>query len=278
MKKLKLDIKNYLFTIIGGILVGFAVGWFLIPLKLNTGGFGGIATIIYYVFDLPAGLVLFLLNIPLFLIATKTLGIKYSIKSFIAMAMQSIAISISGTFNLIVEDLLLASVYGGAIMGLGMGLCLRANSTTGGTDLVAKLIHAKFPHLNLGQILFLIDAFIVIISSIIFKDYALILYSILSIFIMTKSIDVITAGAEYSKSVIIISNKAEEISDYIINELNKSATQMEVKGMYSGEPKKALYCVLKPADLPNLKTKIKQIDNKAFVTITTITEIMGEWV
>lgn len=271
------EFKNYLVVVIGGALVGLAVGLFLIPLKLNTGGFGGVATIIYYVFNFPAGLVLFLLNLPLFLIAIKFLGIKYSIMSFIAMTSQSIALTIVENFSLITEDILLASVYGGAIMGAGMGLCLSVGSTTGGTDLMAKLINFKFQRLNLGHVLFFIDASIVLISSFIFNDFSLILYCILSIFIMTKVIDIFTAGAEYSKFVLIISDKTDEISEYIINVLNKSATGLEVKGMYSGSKKKAIYCVLKAADLPSLKINIRELDKKAFVTISNVVEVMGEW-
>lgn len=272
---MKNKVLKYVLAILGGAIVGLGTGWILLPLKLSTGGFSGIATLVHYLFNVPAGIVTLVLNIPLFLVAIKMLGIQYSFRAFASMLSLSLALTITERWNPLTSDLILASIFGGAIVGVGLALSLRGEATTGGTDLIAKLIQVKKPYLNLGEILLIIDGLIIAISSFTFESIEVALYSGIAVFVMTKIMDLILEGGGYAKAMFIITDKEEEISEYIINEVQRSATKIEAQGIYSKKDKNILLCVANKREIPKIKNKIKEIDRGCFIIITTVTEAIG---
>lgn len=272
---MKNKVLKYVLAILGGAIVGLGTGWILLPLKLSTGGFSGIAILVHYLFNVPAGIVTLVLNIPLFLVAIKMLGIQYSFRTFASMLSLSLALTITERWSPLTSDLILASIFGGAIVGVGLALSLRGEATTGGTDLIAKLIQVKKPYLNLGEILLIIDGLIIAISSFTFESIEVALYSGIAVFVMTKIMDLILEGGGYAKAMFIITDKEEEISEYIINEVQRSATKIEAQGIYSKKDKNILLCVANKREIPKIKNKIKEIDSGCFIIITTVTEAIG---
>ena len=267
---------DYIFLIIGSILVGLSVGWILLPVKLTTGGFSGIATILHYILKLPANIGLVLLNIPVFIISWKVLGFKYCYRSFLGMVFCSVGITIGECFGTLTTDFILASLYGGVLSGIGIALTYRAGGSTAGTDLVAKLLHVKKPHMNLGEILLIVDGITIAVLSLTFNNMEIALYSIVATFAMTKMIDLILEGAEYAKAVFVITNKGDEISNYMHNVIKRTATKIEATGTYTKADKEILLCVVNKKEIPKLKEGILAIDDKAFTIVTTVTEALGE--
>ncbi|MBQ8298389.1 MAG: YitT family protein [Clostridia bacterium] len=275
-RKLLKGIFDYIVLIIGGILVGLSVGLVLLPVKLTTGGFSGVATLMHYLLSIPAEISLLLLNIPAFIITGKILGLRYGIKSFIGMVCCSVGIAIGEAMTPLTTDFMLAALYGGALSGLGIALTYRVGGSTGGTDLIARLVHEKRPHMNMGEILLIVDGIIIAILSLTFNDIDIGLYSIVSAFVMTKVIDLILDGADFAKAVFVVTNKEKEISEYIHKTLNRTSTKITGTGTYTNTEKNILMCVVNKKEIPKLKEAIREIDNSAFTIVTTVTEAIGE--
>lgn len=272
---MKNKILKYLFAILGGAVVGIGAGWMLLPLKLSTGGFSGIATLLHYLLHIPAGYVTMALNIPLFLIAMKMLGVQYSVRTLMSMISLSVMLTFSESWSPLTSDLILASIFGGATVGLGLALAVKGEATTGGSDLIAKLIQLKKPYLNMSELLLIIDGIIIGVSSFTFESIEVALYSGIAVFVMTKIMDLILEGAGYAKAMFIITDKEDEISEYIINEVQRSATRIKAQGMYSKLDKDILLCVANKREIPKIKNKMKEIDNNCFIIVTTVTEAIG---
>ena len=267
---------QYLLLVIGSMLVGISVGFVLIPLKLTTGGFSGIATILYYLFKLPPEIGLILLNIPVFLITWKVLGFKYGFRSMIGMLFCSFGIKIGEMMGSLTSDFMLAALFGGLLSGIGIALTYRAGGSTGGTDLIARLVYHYKPYMNMGEILLFVDGITIAILSFTFHSVEIALYSIVATFVTTKLIDVILEGANYAKAVFIITDKADEISVFLHAVVDKTATKIDAIGTYSNTEKQVLLCVVNKKDIPTVKDGIRTIDPKAFTIVTTVTEAIGE--
>lgn len=273
--KIKL-IFDYIVLIFGATLVGVSVGSVLLPSKLSTGGFTGIATILHYVMKLPASVILLVLNIPIFLLVWKVIGFKYGFRSLVGMIFCSLGIRLGEYFGVLTTEPILAAIYGGILSGLGIALTYRAGGSTGGTDLVAKLVQVKKQHMNLSEILLIVDGIIIATSSIIFNSIEVALYSIVSLYVMTKMLDLVLVGAEYSKAVFIITEKDKEISDYMHSVLGRTTTKINAVGTYTNTEKRILLCVVNKKEIPKLKEGILGIDDKAFTIITTVTDAYGQ--
>ena len=250
---MKKEFLKCVLAIIGGALVGIATGWILIPLKLSTGGFSGIATLCYYIFNVPAGWVTLALNIPLFLIAIKVFGVKYSMRTLLSMLSVSVSIEIATMWQQLTSDMLLASLFGGLVIGVGIALTVIGDSTTGGTDLVAKIIQSKKKYLNMGEILLIIDGLIILVSAFTFESIDVALYSGIAVFVMTKIVDLILEGGNYAKAVFIISDKSEEIATYLTSDLDLGVTILDGQGAYSHKDKRVLLCVTNKSEIQKIK-------------------------
>lgn len=263
-------------AIAGGILVGMGEVCFLIPLKLTTGGFNGIGMLLYYLCDIPVSLVSICLNLPLFFISAKILGKQYSLRTLLSMISLSLTLQIGTSWTPLTNDMFLAAVFGGLIIGIGIAVAIKGESTTGGTDLLAKIIQAKNRHINLGEIILIIDGLIIAFATFTFESIEIALYSGIAVFVMTKVMDFILDGGRYAKAVFIISEKSQEISNYIMQEVKRGVTYINGKGAYSMQDKNILFCVANKREIPKIKDKIMELDDKAFVIVTTVSEAIGQ--
>jgi uncharacterized membrane-anchored protein YitT (DUF2179 family) len=269
--------KSYLVVLSGSVVVSLGVNLFLVPNKIAGGGVTGLATVIYYLSGLPVGVIMLLLNIPLFILGIRVLGKSFGIKTLFATIMLSLAIDLLSPFlKPLTDDLLLASLFGGLFVGLGLGIVLRQNASTGGTDLGAKIVHKLIPYVSVGQLLLIIDACIVLIAAVVFNNYELGLYATVTIFIVSRVIDTVVVGVNYTKAVHIISDKHKEIAQFLVSDMDLGLTSLSGQGMFSHQQKNVLLCVIRRRELPNLKSAVNKIDKKAFVFVTDVREVLGE--
>jgi uncharacterized membrane-anchored protein YitT (DUF2179 family) len=271
------DWKSYLIVLTGAVILSLGVNLFLVPNKIAAGGVTGLATVIFYLSGMPVGTIMLLLNIPLFLLGIRILGRSFGIKTLFATLALSLAIDLLAPFlNSLTDDLLLASIFGGLLVGLGLGLVLKQDASTGGTDLGAKIIHKLVSYLSVGQLLLMIDAVIVLTAALVFQNYELGLYATITLFITSNVIDTVIVGVNYTKAVHIISEKPEDISKKLVFEMNHGMTSLNGKGMYSGKAKNVLLCIIRRRDLPHLKAVVSEIDINAFIFVTDVREVLGE--
>ncbi|NLO81887.1 MAG: YitT family protein [Clostridiales bacterium] len=273
MKKWEI-LKDYLFLLTGTFLTALAFNFFLIPHRIAPGGFSGIATVVYHLFHIPVGITILLLNIPVFIIGVKEIGGDFGIKTIISTILLSAFIDFVKVPS-ITEDSILASIYGGVLMGLGLGLVFRGNATTGGTDLLAKIIHKFCPFIGVGWILFTVDFLVVLTAAIVFGSSQA-LYALVSLYLSARIMDLVLEGINAAKAFVVISDNAEEISRRIISELERGVTFIDGQGAYTRQKKNIILCVVNRMQVTRLKTIINEVDPMAFVLVTDVREVMGE--
>ena len=267
--------KEGIETIIGAIIMALGTSLFLLPNQLSSGGFAGIATIIYYFLHIPMGTTILAFNIPLFIMAVYKLGKNFFVKSLIGTTTFSFFIDIFDKLNPLTDDRFLACIYGGIIIGLGTAIILKANSSTGGSDLVGFIARSYKPNLRVGKIIIIIDTIIVILNMIFFKEIEIGLYSAIAIYLMGKMIDIIFEGIYFTKLLIIISNKNEEIAKEIGNKIQRGTTGLYGKGMYTQKDKLILICAASRGDIARIKDIARQIDKNSFIIIANAREVVG---
>lgn len=275
MKKKSL-FSDYVMIILGTFVASLAYNLFLIPHKIAPGGVSGIATVIYYMTGgrITVGITMLVLNVPLFIIGIKELGRDFGLKTLVSTVLLSLFIDVvklpSAT-----DEAILASIYGGVIMGIGLGMVFRANATTGGTDLFAKIIHKHFHYIGVGWVLFAVDALVVISAAVVFGP-TLALYALVSLYLSSKFIDLLLEGVDSAKATILISQKSGEIADRIMEELDRGVTLLQGRGAYTMEDKDVILCIINRMQMAKLKEIINEIDSEAFVLVADVREVMGE--
>ena len=240
---IKKNIMELIQIIFGTCIMGLGTGTFLVPNKLSTGGFSGIATIFYYLWNLPVGTMMLLLNVPLFIFAFLKNGKKFFFRAVLGTFLLSVFIDLFGRLSPLTEDRILACLYGGILVGVGTAIILRANASTGGSDLLSQIIRKYKPELRSGTLIVITDAIIVILNIIVFKQIEIGLYSTLAIYIMGKVIDIFLEGIYFTKIIYIISDKYVEITEKITVEVKRGTTGIYAKGMYTNNEKMVLLCV-----------------------------------
>ena len=265
--------------LIGSFILASGFVLFITPYRIIPGGVYGISIMLHYLFGTPVGLVALCFDIPLTILGIKILGPRFGYKTILGFSLTAIFTDTLTYFwgfePLVKGDALLSSIFGGVLMGLGVGLIFRSKATSGGSDIVAMII-AKYTRLPLGMLMIYVDSTIVLIALAVFRDWKIPLYSWIVIFITGKVIDIVMAGISYDKSVFIISEKYEEIRDKIINSLNRGGTLIEGKGMFNMADRKIIFTVVNRRELFLLEEFIHEIDPKAFLTILDANEILGE--
>ena len=267
---------------IGCILLSVGTSIFLLPNKISNGGFSGIATIIYYLYDIQMSVSIILLNIPFFILAYKKIGKGFIIKSLYATIVYSYMIDYINDFifsysnNISFEfDLFISSIYGGILVGLGCAFVYKVNGSTGGTDLIVHLINSYTNRFKVSECVIVIDFFVVLLNIICFKEIEIGLYSWITIFIVGKIIDVVFEGINFCKIVFIISDSFKEISDCILENLNRGATSIYAKGLYLNKEKEIIMCIVKRSDVIKIKNLSKKIDKNSFIVVTDAREVYG---
>lgn len=267
-------LKEILFIVFGSILMAIGTGSFLLPNQLSSGGFSGIATVLYYFFKIDMSKSIIFLNVPLFIIGLFKLGWKFILRTVFATTIYSYAIDISNNI-IVVEDRVLASIYGGIVIGIGLAFILKTNTSTGGTDLLALILQNNKINLKVGNIIAIVDIIVVFLNLIAFRDIEIGLYSAISIFMIGKLIDVIFEGINYCKVLYIISEKYEDLTEIINKELKRGATGLYANGSYSRKNKMVIMCVSKRNELEKIKVIISKVDKDAFLIITDAREVYG---
>ncbi len=269
---------SYGLIVVGTLLVSSGYVYFITPYKIIPGGVYGISIVLHYLFDLPVGITALAFNIPLTIIGTKVLGPRFGTKTVVGFILTSAFVDVMSYFSefrpLVDSDPLLSSIFGGAVVGIGVGLIFKSKATTGGSDLVAMIL-ARYTKLPLGQLLMGVDAVIVLIGFVAFGDWRIPLYSWITIFVMGKTIDAVLQGISYEKTIFIVSDQHQAIRDKIINDLNRGGTYLHAEGMFNGSQKKVIFTVVNRRELAMLEEFINEIDPKAFLTVMDANEILG---
>ena len=261
---------------IGTLIMAIGIEQFLLPNQLSTGGFSGIGTVVYYITEIPVGTTMLVLNIPLFIIAYFKVGKKFFINAVIGTFLLSYFLNVFQKINSVTDDRILACLYGSTIVGIGTAIVLKANGSTGGTELLANVIRKYKPEMKTGTLMIIFDTLIVIANTIFFKEIEIALYSALAIYIMGKILDIFFEGIDFAKMLLIISPKWEQISDAINKELRRGSTALYGKGMYKKQEKNILLCVMSRAEIREARKIIEEIDSSAFIIITNAREVFGE--
>lgn len=274
-------IRSYLLIFAGTGVMAFAIKSTFDPIGLVTGGFTGIGIMVRRVTadlvngGIPIWFTNLVLNLPLFLIAFKLKGGRFIWRTLAASLLLSFWLGVIPDCDLAGGDYLLASVYGGVMTGAGIGLVLSAQVATGGTDLIATLLHMKFRAYSIAQILQVIDG-AVILAGIYVCGVRASLYAVFAVYITSRVSDLITEGGKFSKAVYIISDQYEQIADAVMNQMNRGTTLLPAVGMYRNQERSMLFCVVSKKEVVTLKEYIKTIDRNAFVIVTDVREVLGE--
>lgn len=277
MKELYKTALQYIGITVAVALIAVSINLFLQPHAFAPGGVSGVSIILNKASNgfIPVWLSNLVLNIPIFIGSILALGKTFGAKSLYGIISLSFFIWLipgMGTTN----DLLLASIFGGVIMGLGIGIVFRSGGTTGGSDTLGLLLNRKFPGIGISQFMLMIDSMVVIGSGIVTKSIEIPLYSIIVLYISSRVIDVVLNGLGYAKAVHIISNEPEKIGKSILENLNRGVTVLKGKGFYTGKDREVLLCIIGRSQIVKLKDLVDEIDKRAFIMVTDATEVLGE--
>ncbi len=264
----------YVQIVLGCAIGALAFPMFLVQHDIAPGGLTGVSTILHYLFSLPIGLTSLALNVPLFIMGYRLLGCVFAFRTLIATILFSLFIDWLPV-QPFPADILLSSVFGGVLMGVGIGLILRGSATTGGSDLIAKMIHAHFQHISVGVILFAIDFCVVVSAAFLITPKAA-LYALISIFITARVIDMVVQGFERHKACYIITEYHETIKQKLFEGLDRGLTILNAKGGFSNADRPVLLCIISAQELARLKLIVRMEDEKAFIFITAAHEVLGE--
>ena len=267
----------YFWITVGSILYGFAFDWFYTPNLIGYGGITGVGQVVNaFVPAIPIGMFVLVINIPLFILGWKLIGGHLLITSLYSMALSSVAVDF---FPLLIDfqpmDQMLASVCGGALIGLSLGIIFAKGATTGGTDLIARLVKLKLPWAPMGKLLLVIDMAVVVLVALAFGNLTTALYGFIAQVACAYVTDMVLYGLDTAKVAYIISDKDREISDSIVKSMDRGVTILQGEGAYSGEEKRVLMCAFKQKEIVDLKERIFELDPKAFIIVCDAHEVTG---
>lgn len=275
---MKKKIKDYLIILLGALIYALSVTIFTSPNNIAPGGLTGIATMFNYLFSLPIGTFILLMNVPLLIWSYISFGKRFLAKTIAGTIFISILIDILIPFvNPYTGDIMLASLFGGILNGTGIALIFSRGGSTGGADIIAAFIHRLMPHISIGTIILSIDAVIILAAAFVYNSIESALYAVIAIFVSTKLIDTITYGTSRNngKLMLIITSAYQPILHKLLKDVSRGVTLLDAKGGYSDDNKKLLICALRPQQVFKASAIVKSLDSKAFVIITTANAING---
>lgn len=282
-KKVALLLKDFMFFMIGGILYAVSVKMFTAPNQIAPGGVTGLSTVANYLVGVPIGTFSFLLNIPIFIWGIVVLGYRMVTKTIAATFLMSASIDVfglfvPGVFAPYTGNPLLAAICGGLLEGAGLSLVFLRGGTTGGSDMVARLLGIKVPHISMGKLIFSIDCVVILISAFAYRSLESALYAGITIFIASRVIDAILYGTDAGtgKFILIISEKSEQIAHNILEDIGRGVTRLKAQGGYSGRESDVLFCAVRRYEVVKVKEIIHGHDPDAFVIVGEAGEIRGE--
>lgn len=264
---------DYVLIVLGTFLGGIAFNWFFLPYSLAPGGVTGISTVLAHYLPLSVGALSFVINVPLFALGWKNVGWRFALRSFIAMTLMSVFIDIIAPQDM-AGNAVLASIFGGVVLGVGLGLVVRAGATTGGTDMAAQMIHNAVGFVPVATVLLMIDAAVVSVAALTFGVEAG-LWALITLYVASKAMDMVIKGFNTAMQFMIISDYSEEIVERIHHDIDRGCTRLMAEGTYSGRPVGTLLCILSRMEAPRLKKIVAEIDPHAFVTVCDVHEALG---
>ncbi len=268
------QVMAYLQIFVGCLLGAMAYPLFLSPNYISPGGLTGVAMVLNYLIHVPVGTTSLLLNIPLFMVGYKSMGRMFVFRSLIAMVLFSVLIDLI-PLPVATTEPLLGAIFGGVLLGVGLGLILRGGATTGGTDMSARMVHNRFQHISVGTLLFGLDCISVLMAGLFIEvEYAL--YALICIYISSKVIDMVMLGTNREKACYVISKQHEQIKHELMHKLERGVTVLHAEGGWSGQSRPVLLCVLSPQELTQLKMIVRSLDESAFVFVSDAHEVLGE--
>lgn len=264
---------EYIQIIAGAALVGLAYNIFYLPARLAAGGVSGMSTILYELFQFNPAYVQWLINIPLLVIGVIFIGKEFSVKTFVGTLTVPLVIWLTQDMALSVENPLLSAIYGGIVLGVGLGIVYRGNGSTGGTTLIAQVLK-KYTGLSSGFSQLFVDGFVVVTSAFVF-DFELALYALMSIYVTSKVIDFVQLQTSPTKLILIITDRDEKIQSIIKNEMNRGLTKVKTLGGYSNEEKTMILCVVEQSEAVYFKKLVQEVEPESFVIFLNASEILG---
>ncbi|MBC7345888.1 MAG: YitT family protein [Clostridia bacterium] len=276
MQKYWREVTDYLLLGLGTLLIATGLAVFQVPHRIAAGGLGGLATVLHYTLGVPVGLTILALNVPLFALGLRALGWRFAFRSVCGTVLYGILTdTLLALTRTPTQDALLAAIYGGLLVGLGLGLVFRAGGTTGGTDMAAQILRLYLPGGTSGRLLVLLDGVVIGLAALIF-GLELALYALLSAFLAGVVIDAVQEGVVSARAALIISEHTEEIGSAILYRLNRGATLLEAQGLYTGKRRPVILCVVSRAEVSRLKALVADLDPRAFVIVAGVHEVLGE--
>lgn len=267
--------KSFFYTLLGTMLTGFSVSTLLTPNKIVCGGVSGVATILYQTLGLAPGLTFAVINVLLLLCGAKVLGKAFTLKTLLGAGLLSAFVQLFSYLSPITNHVVLASLFGGVLYGLGIGMAFAAGASTGGTDIVGRLFQRGIPRFPIGKALRIVDGAIIAASWVVFQNTELVLFGVLALFISTFTVDWWIRKLNLSRMVFVVTDKGEDVSQYLVTTSPRGVTRLPAIGAYSQEKKAVLFCALKEQELTEFQNKILRIDPAAFIVYAESQQIMG---
>ena len=272
---LKKTIKKYAVIVSGVILVTLAISVFYTPNRIVNGGVSGIATILFHTFGIQPGVSYFIINITLLIVAWKRLGFTFVKDTIVGVAILSAFVQLFTYIPPITSDVFLATVFGSALYGVGIGLTLIEGASTGGTDILGRLVQCLFPYVKIGSLLLIADAIVIVLSFCIFRTGDIALYGIIAVFLASFSINFLISKLNISKLAFVITERGVEISDDLVSNSPRGVTIIDSVGAYTKENKKVLLCALKENEIPEFQKQVLALDDQAFIIFSESQQIVG---
>ena len=267
---------TYLKILLGAALYAAGFQFFLYPNAIVSGGITGISMILNYLTQIPVGITAIVLNIPIFILGLIFIGGRFILRSLWGMMVSYVAIDLFALIPLdITQNPLLGAIFGGVLSGVGLGIVFSAGASTGGMDIVAKLVRRKLAYINMGQVMLGLDFAVILVFSLLFQRLEAGLYAIIAIYLSSKMVDVLLYGTKYAKAAYIVSEKSQEISQRITKELGRGATLLSGRGAFTGDEKSVIFCAIKNRQIVELKRLVKDCDEQAFMIILEAREVLG---
>lgn len=266
-----------LFYVMGSVLYALSVNIFTAPNQIAPGGVTGVATLLNFLWGTPIGTMILLVNLPLLIAAWFRLGKAFTVRTLIVTVLSSVVIDATAPFLPVFRgDKMLIALFGGVLAGAGLGLIYMRGATTGGTEVVARLLERKFRHIPIGRLILLVDALVVAASALVYRNVETALYAMVLIFVSTSLMDALVYGGDKGKMLLIMSKREREIADAVLERMERGVTMLNATGAYTGGDRRVLLCAVRRSEMYELRSLVTDIDPGAFMIVVSTDEVLGE--
>ena len=264
------------FYLLGSVLYALSVNIFSAPNQIAPGGVTGVATLLNYAFHLPIGAMILVINLPLFIAAWRKCGISFTIRTVIVTVLSSVVIDVTGFLPVFHGDKILVALFGGVLAGAGLGLIYMRGATTGGSEIVARLLERRLRHIPIGRLILLVDAMVVIASALVYRQLESALYAMVLIFVSSSVMDALVYGGDSGKMLLIMTGQEELVAKAVLEKMGRGVTMLNATGAYTGRDKRVLLCAVRRSELYHLRTLVQDMDPHAFMIVISTEEVLGQ--